>query len=318
MSSLRARRAPTTTKNATPNIHNYTLHVYKQGLQLPTMDIQCMMLLSYIHLLPNQYQQFINIKFENTYMNIVLHDQDLNKYYYGMENILKVIKSEIYNLPEEGENIHSEFLNSIINNQLLPCLYHYWYGYDDNYTIVYDTYVGKLSVIDGIRLYFVKKAYLKERNSKLSHKTDEQIYELVQYSLQLISNLLNTNEFILGGTSPTVWDAYLHAILSCLYYPDLVSKHYRDLFRHYPNLITYTNHITNKYFTIYVNEEIFKEPSMLGTQSPQVICELLRRLRVKKEKQFYHTWFFLGASVSILSTYFYVTKRIAVVKKGGE
>ncbi|KAG2382260.1 hypothetical protein C9374_005462 [Naegleria lovaniensis] len=315
--------------NLTSTPHNYTLYLYKQGLQLPTMDIHCMMILSYIQLLPNQYQQYINIKFENKYMNIILHDQDTNKYYYGIDDIMKVIQNEFLSV-NDHLSTRIQFLNTLINEQLLPILIHYWYGHDDNYTIVYDSYVGNLSLIDGIRLHFIKNKYLKhEYYRKLkSQKTEEEIYELLQHSLQLISNLLvENNGFILDEPSntrasspqqsskPSELDAKLYAILSCLYYPEFVSKHYRDLFRHYPPLMSYLHRMSNKYFNLYMNEEILKEPTLLGTQSPQVICELLRRLRVKREHQHTHTWYFLGGCVAFMSAYYYVMKRIAVVNK---
>jgi len=306
--------------------HNYTLHVYKQGIQLPTMDIHCMMILSYIHLLPKNYQQYIDVKFENTYMSVVLVDNNTGKYYRGLSTIMNILRTQLYDIDASQnedqvetpntKQINTEFINTLIEDQLLPCLYHYWFDYDDNYSIIYDAYVGPLTLVDGLRLYFVRKSYRKESQSKLKQKTDEQVFELLQYALQLISNTLGTNDFILGTSKPTLLDSKLFAVLACIYYPDFVSRYYRDLFKHYPNIISYVHNMAGKYFTFYVNEEIFKEPSALSSQSFDAICETIRRIRVKKERQYWDTLYFLGGSAALLFGYLFATRRMqSMVKK---
>ncbi|KAK3808247.1 MAG: outer mitochondrial membrane transport complex protein-domain-containing protein [Linnemannia gamsii] len=243
-------------------MQNAELYIYGGAFGLPSIDPQCLALISYLSIVSHQEYTIVECNdagISPTGELPMLHDG--KNWIAGANRIIAYLTKTGYNA---NDHLSTEDLaktvaySSLVDESLQDALLFSWFADDDNFLgATRKAYSELLSIparyIQPIQMrkaavQRVQKYGGKVESGSLTHAENTRIYDLARDCYRVLDRKLGENDFLFG-VKPTSLDAKAFGYMALQLYPEIPNPRFQMILNsQFPRLVAYCDRCKDEFF----------------------------------------------------------------------
>ncbi|KAK5815521.1 outer mitochondrial membrane transport complex protein-domain-containing protein [Linnemannia elongata] len=241
---------------------NAELYIYGGAFGLPSIDPQCLALISYLSIVSHQEYTIVESNdpgISPTGELPMLHDG--KNWIAGTNRIIAYLSKTGYNANEDlsTENLaKSVAYSALVDESLQDALLFSWFADDDNFLgTTRKAYSDLLSIparyikpmqMRKSAVQRVQKYGGKVESGSLTHAENTRIYDLARDCYRVLDRKLGENDFLFG-VKPTSLDAKAFGYLALQLYPEIPNPRFQMILTsQFPRLVAYCDRCKDEFF----------------------------------------------------------------------
>ncbi|KAF9079968.1 metaxin 1 [Mortierella sp. AD031] len=238
------------------------LYIYGGAFGLPSIDPQCLALISYLSIVSHQEYTIVECNdagISPTGELPMLHDG--KNWIAGTNRIIAYLSKTGYNANEDlstEDLAKSVAYSSLVDESLQDALLFSWFADDDNFLgstrkaysdlLPFPTRYIQPIQMRKAAVQRVQKYGGKVESGSLTHAENTRIYDLARDCYRVLDRKLGENEFLFG-LKPTSLDAKAFGYLALQLYPEIPNPRFQMILTsQFPRLVAYCDRCKEEFF----------------------------------------------------------------------
>ncbi|KAG0352424.1 outer mitochondrial membrane transport complex protein-domain-containing protein [Gamsiella multidivaricata] len=268
------------------------LYIYGSAFGLPSIDPQCLALISYLSIVSHQEYTIVecnDVGISPTGELPMFHDG--RNWIAGANRIIAYLSRTGYNANEDlsaEELAKSVAYSSLVDESLTDAILFSWFADADNFLgATRKAYSNLFSIPSKYILPIQMRKAAVQRVQKyggtvesgaLTHADNTKIYDLARDCYRVLDRKLGENEFFFG-VKPTSLDAKVFGYLALQLYPEIPNPRFQIILTtQFPRLVAYCDRCREEFFANLPDSTLPSEPSPFFTNPISAPKEWFRNM----------------------------------------